>query len=450
MNDPIVAVATPRGRGGVGIVRVSGAGLAGWLAALTDRNIQPRQAQHCRFRDTDGTVIDQGILLFFPGPSSFTGEDVIELQAHGSPVVLDMLVRRLLHLGARPARPGEFSERAFLNGKLDLVQAEAVADLVAAESEAAARAAQASLQGEFSRRISTIRDVLIAQRVLLEAGLDFSDQDIELVAPAALAENLAALCSSIATLLAEATQGSLLREGFRVAIAGRPNVGKSSLMNALTGQDAAIVTDIPGTTRDVIREVVNIRGIPFHLFDTAGLRDSPEPVEREGMRRARAELARADRVLLVVDSQIEGDTETAVFIEQELAAHAARGHLSVILNKIDLSGVAPGQRERSPPLVALSAITGDGLDALRNHLVEVARGGSSSEGHFMARRRHLAALEAALASVRTAERLAGEAALPELLAEELRQAQRQLGGITGEFSSDDLLGEIFAGFCIGK
>jgi tRNA modification GTPase len=449
VTDPIVAVATPRGRGGVGIVRVSGRGLAGWLAALTDREVQPRRAVHCRFRDTDGTIIDEGILLFFPGPASFTGEDVIELQAHGSPVVLDLLVRRLQRLGARPARPGEFSERAFLNGKLDLVQAEAVADLVAAESETAARAAQASLQGEFSRRIFAIRDALIEQRVLLEAGLDFSDQDLELVTPATLAENLAALRASLTELLAAASQGSLLREGFRVAIAGRPNVGKSSLMNALSGRDTAIVTNIPGTTRDLIRETVDIRGIPFHLVDTAGLWESPEPVEREGIRRARAELARADWVLLVVDSGAEDDAQIAAFIAQELGAHAANRRLSIVLNKIDLSGMAPGRRDRSPPLVALSAVTGEGLDALRDHLIEVARGDTVTEGHFMARRRHLAALEAALASVRAAEQLAPEA-LPELLAEELRQAQRELGSITGEFSSDDLLGEIFAGFCIGK
>lgn len=449
VNDTIVAVATPPGRGGVGIVRISGSGLEAWLPALGGRRVRPREATHCRFRDTEGGVVDEGILLFFPAPASFTGEDVIELQAHGSPVVLDLLVRRALELGARPARAGEFSERAFINGKLDLVQAEAVADLVAADSEAAARAALASLQGEFSRRIEAIAEVLIELRVLLEAGLDFADEDIEPVALDSLSERLDELGTGIAGLAASARQGSLLREGFRVAITGHPNAGKSSLLNVLSGTDTAIVTAIPGTTRDLVRDSMILDGIPFHLVDTAGLRESLDPVELEGMRRAREELERADLVLLVVDSTQHGSDEVADLVARDFQDCAHAGRLVLVLNKIDLSGLAPGLSRETVPSVALSAATGAGMEALRCCLLEAARGESAREGAFMARRRHLAALEAALDHVREAQRLVAGAP-PELMAEELRQAHRELGSITGEFTSEDLLGAIFAGFCIGK
>lgn len=447
--ESIVAVATPKGRGGIGVVRISGSDLGSWLPRLIDRPVVPRRAVHGAFIDAGGALIDQGVLLFFPAPASFTGEDVIELQGHGSPVVMDMLVRRALELGARPARAGEFSERAFLNGKLDLVQAEAVADLVAAESEAAARAALRSLQGEFSRQVERIGEQLIQLRVLVEAGLDFSDQDIEFVAAEAMRQKLAALVAELTELMAKARQGSQLREGFRIAIVGRPNAGKSSLFNALSGLDAAIVTAAPGTTRDVMKEAVEFEGISFQLLDTAGLRESLDPIEREGMRRARDALANADQVLLVIDAQGDVAAETAAFLADELTGQEDPERLTLVLNKIDLSGHTPGRCALPLHAVAVSVATGAGMDVLRAHLVEIAVGGGSTEGQFMARRRHLAALAAAFAHLRSALDSV-ERVPPELIAEELRQAHQELGRITGTFGSDDLLGQIFSGFCIGK
>ena len=449
VNDTIVAIATPPGRGGVGIVRISGDRLAGWLPALVDRAVRPRQATHCRFLADDRAIIDEGLLLFFPGPGSFTGEDVIELQGHGSPVVLDLLVRRAVELGARVARPGEFSERAFLNGKLDLVQAEAVADLVAADSETAARAAQASLQGEFSRRIREVVEGLVAVRVLVEAGLDFSEEDIELASPEQLAMRLEDLEGRLTGLMGAARQGSVIREGLRVAIVGKPNAGKSSLLNALSGVDSAIVSALPGTTRDVVRDTVTLGGVAFQLFDTAGLRDTDDPVEREGVRRAHSEMDRADLVLLVVDSQVAEVRDAQALVPEEFAAYARAGRLTVVCNKIDLSLLTAGIAGSDPPVVAVSAVTGAGLEVLRNRLVEAAQVRGGTEGAFMARRRHLAALDKALGHLQQARRNLATL-LPELLAEELRQAQHALGSITGEFTSEDLLGEIFSGFCIGK
>ena len=447
--EPIVAVATPPGRGGIGIVRISGPGLKGWLGQLVDRSVAPRQATHARFVDGDGKTLDEGVLLYFPAPASFTGEDVIELQGHGSPVVMDLLIRRAIELGARPARPGEFSERAFLNGKLDLVQAEAVADLVAAESEAAARAALRSLQGDFSRRIEGIARQLIDLRVLLEAGLDFSDQDIEFASAEQVGERLVVLHQELGELIGQASTGALLREGFHVVIAGRPNAGKSSLLNALSGRDSAIVAALAGTTRDVVRDVVNLNGMVFHLSDTAGIRESPDPIEAEGMRRAREEFKRADLVLLVVESHATWEAELDEFVAGDFADQVASGRLLLVLNKIDLSGVAAGHHAREPPTIAVSAVSGAGMDVLRAHLGQVAGTCWGAQGQFMARRRHLAALASTQACVqRVLDTVDGHR--PELVAEELRQAQRELGSITGVFTSDDLLGEIFSDFCIGK
>lgn len=450
--DTIVAVATAPGRGGVGVVRISGASLDGLLPALCDRSIEPRRVVHCRFLDQDGSAIDAGIALYFRAPASFTGEDVIELQGHGGPVVMDMLVRRVLALGARLARPGEFSERAFLNGKLDLVQAEAVADLIAADSEAAARGAMRSLQGEFSKYIRVLTDQLVSLRVRVEAALDFPDEAInetEDIGP--LIAGIDALLKAFESLRASVRQGVVLRDGIRVAIAGRPNAGKSRLLNALSGQETAIVTEIPGTTRDVLRETIHLEGIPVHMVDTAGLRASNDQIEAEGIRRARGEIERADCVLLVVDSARErGAAEIDPLIAEEFAACAQNGRLTLVLNKADLSGLPIGKVEGPVPTLVVSASTGAGLDALRAHLISRARSDKVSTAEFLGRRRHLAALDTAENHVKRARLNAQECGGLELLAEELRQAQQELGTISGAFTTEDLLGEIFGAFCIGK
>lgn len=449
--DTIVAIATAPGRGGVGVVRISGASLHGLLPALCDRPIEPRRAVHCRFLDQDGRAIDEGIGLYFRAPASFTGEDVIELQGHGGPVVMEMLVRRVLALGARLARPGEFSERAFLNGKLDLVQAEAVADLIAADSEAAARGAMRSLQGEFSKHVHALTDELVRLRVQVEAALDFPDEEIgeaEGVGP--LMARLDALLMAFESLHASVRQGVVLRDGIRVAIAGRPNAGKSRLLNALSGQETAIVTEIPGTTRDVLRETIHLEGIPMHIVDTAGLRDSDDQIEAEGIRRARGEIERADCVLLVIDSARERvAAEVDLLVTEEFAVCAQNGRLTLVHNKADLSGLSVGRVEGSVPTLVVSASTGAGLDALRAHLISRAKGDSVSTGGFLGRQRHLAALAAAEDHVKRARSNMQGRGL-ELLAEELRQAQRELGAISGAFTTEDLLGEIFGAFCIGK
>lgn len=449
--DTIVAIATAPGRGGVGVVRISGASLHGLLPALCDRPIEPRRAVHCRFLDQDGRAIDEGIALYFRAPASFTGEDVIELQGHGGPVVMEMLVRRVLALGARLARPGEFSERAFLNGKLDLVQAEAVADLIAADSEAAARGAMRSLQGEFSKHIHTLTDELVRLRVQVEAALDFPDEEIgEADGVGPLMARIDALLMAFESLHASVRQGVVLRDGIRVAIAGRPNAGKSRLLNALSGQETAIVTEIPGTTRDVLRETIHLEGIPVHIVDTAGLRDSDDQIEAEGIRRARGEIERADCVLLVIDSARERvAAEVDPLITEEFAACAQNGRLTLVLNKADLSGLSVGWVEGPVPTLVVSASTGAGLDALRAHLISRAKGDSVATGEFLGRQRHLAALDVAEDHVRRARSSVQERGL-ELLAEELRQAQRELGAISGVFTTEDLLGEIFGAFCIGK
>lgn len=446
-SDTIAAVATAPGQGGVGIVRLSGVAVPDIARALFGRLPTPRYAALRRFCAADGTVIDQGLALYFPAPDSFTGEHVLELHGHGGPVVLDLLLARVLALGARPARAGEFSERAFLNGKLDLAQAEAVADLIAADTVQAARAAAGSLQGELSRRVHELVEALTILRMYVEAAIDFPDEEIDFLSDRVVAEQLAAIGARFDALQAGARQGCLLREGMTVVIAGRPNAGKSSLLNALAGQDSAIVTDIPGTTRDLLRERVQIDGLPLHVVDTAGLRDSVDPVEQEGIRRAWQAIAGADRLLLVVDDCVGwGEEEDAIM--GRLPESLAR---TVVHNKIDLSGRSPGvQGEPADPRVYLSLRSGEGLQALRDHLKSVVGYRASTQGIFMARRRHLDALIRARGHVDEGRRQLEANRAGELLAEELRQAQQVLGEITGEFTSDDLLGRIFSSFCIGK
>lgn len=442
-RDTIAAIATAPGAGAIGIVRLSGAGAARIARDLARLEPRPRHAHYATLRDDAGAVIDRGLLLWFPAPHSFTGEDVVELQVHGAPVLLARLLARCIELGARPARAGEFSERAFLNGKIDLAQAEAIADLIAAQSEAQARAALRSLEGAFSQRVHELLAALIALRLQVEAALDFPEEEIDFLGDGEILAQLDALRSALAELLAEAERGQRLRDGLHAVILGAPNAGKSSLLNALAGADRAIVTAVAGTTRDLLREAIRIDGVEITLVDTAGLRTAPDAIEAEGMRRARAELARADLVLLVVAPEDEDRLPT---LQRELPAGAA---VIVVHNKSDLadrSGHAPGVGEH----LHVSATGGAGLAELRAAIRRHAAPGEGSEGSFSARARHVAALvrvAAALASARA--RLLHERA-GELVAEELRLAQQALSEITGEFRADDLLGAIFAGFCIGK
>ena len=445
-DDTIAALATPPGRGGVGIVRISGPAAGDIAVSVLGRLPQPRQAEYLPFLAADGSVLDTGLALYFPNPHSFTGEDVLELQGHGGPVVMDLLLNRCFSLGARAARPGEFSERAYLNDKLDLAQAEAVADLIDAASAEAARLALRSLQGAFSQRVHALVDALTELRVYVESAIDFPEEEVDFLSDGAIANRLAAVQQRLAETQSQARQGSLLREGISVVIAGRPNAGKSTLLNALSGRESAIVTDVPGTTRDVLREHINIDGLPLHVIDTAGLRDAADAVEQEGVRRAWAEIQSADHILLLHAAGDDGDDG-----ELQAQLQSAGPPLTRVWTKIDLDG-SPPRRSETPQGVELwlSARTGAGLDALREHLKACAGFRSGGEGQFMARRRHLDALERArLHLERGSEQLHGAAA-GELLAEELRQAQRALGEITGDVSADELLGEIFSSFCIGK
>ncbi|MFV1972247.1 MAG: tRNA uridine-5-carboxymethylaminomethyl(34) synthesis GTPase MnmE [Thiohalobacterales bacterium] len=443
-TDTIAAIATPAGHGGVGMVRISGPDVPAIAHALLGKLPHARRAGLHDFCAADGALIDSGLALYFPAPASFTGEHVLELHGHGGPVVMDLLLQRVQELGARSARPGEFSERAFLNNKLDLAQAEAIADLIDSGTAQAARAAVRSLHGEFSRQVHALLEQLIRLRSHVEAAMDFPDEEIDFLADRQLADRLRGLQQQVDTVHAAAQQGRLLRDGMTLVICGRPNAGKSSLLNALAGHDAAIVTDVPGTTRDVLREHIQIDGLPLHIIDTAGLHDSPDPVELHGMQRTRRELGNADHALLVIDDQA-GFTDADAAILEALPAGVAHTR---IFNKIDLSGRCPGAVE-DRYAVAISAHTGSGLEALRAHLKQCAGFTAQPEGGFSARRRHLDALERAAqhvqAGARQLERQAGE-----LLAEELRQAQQALNEITGEFTSDDLLGRIFSDFCIGK
>lgn len=441
-RDAIAAIATGTARAGVGVVRVSGAELAPMARALLGRAPRPRRAEYTRFRDADGEVIDDGLLLWFPAPQSYTGEDVIELQGHGNPVLLHALLRRCLALGARLARPGEFTERAFLEGKLDLAQAEAVSDLIAAGSEAAVRAARRSLDGEFSRRVDAVVEGLTTLRVWIEAALDFPEEEIDFLAAPALAQRVDGVSAELATLRRAAEHGKRLMDGLHVVILGAPNAGKSSLLNALAGEDRAIVTEIAGTTRDLLRETIRIDGVELTLVDTAGLRPACDPVEQEGIRRARQELAKADLVLALLDDRHAERDRLA--LQPELPAAAVWW----LHNKCDLTGQPPTSEERSDGWhLWLSARRGEGLAALRERLQQAA--GEGVAGTFSARQRHLDALAESAERLEFARnRLASGQA--ELAAEELRLAQDRLGEITGRVDADALLGRIFADFCIGK
>nr|WP_211167339.1 tRNA uridine-5-carboxymethylaminomethyl(34) synthesis GTPase MnmE [Aromatoleum evansii] len=444
MPDTIAAVATAPGRGGIGVIRVSGAALVPMARALTGKTPEPRTAGFARFLDGEGRAIDEGLLLYFPAPNSFTGEDVLELQGHGGPVVMQMLLARCVELGARLAEPGEFSRRAFLNGKMDLTQAEAVADLIEASTVAAARSALRSLSGAFSDEMHRITDALIDLRMLVEATLDFPEEEVEFLEKARALERLVGIRSQLVDVLDRARQGALLRTGMNVVLVGRPNVGKSSLLNCLAGEERAIVTEIAGTTRDALRETIAIEGIPIHVIDTAGLRETEDPVEKIGVERTWREIGRADVILRMVDAR-SGEGEPDEAIDAALPAGVER---ITVHNKIDLCGMAPERREAEGRVaVYLSAQRGEGVDLLRAELLRVAGWHAHGEDVVLARERHLAALRAALGHVEAAQL---QSAALELFAEELRQAQERIGEITGEFTADDLLGVIFSRFCIGK
>lgn len=444
-TDIIAAIATAPGRGGIGVVRISGPRLESFIAGLIRKPLSPRRATLTDFVDAQRLAIDQGIALYFPAPHSYTGQDVLELHGHGGPMVLQLLLKRCLELGARLAQPGEFTRRAFLNDKIDLAQAESVADLIDAATAEAARSALRSLQGAFSRRIEELLEALVELRALVEAALDFPDEDVEFIKQADGLGKLSVLQDRLQEVLSASQRGSLLREGMRVVLAGQPNVGKSSLLNRLAGEELAIVTDIPGTTRDAIRQSISIEGVPVHVIDTAGLRPSSDPVERLGIERTWKAIEDADLVVLLVDAR-QGEAAADREIMGRLPAALPRLR---VMNKIDLlSRPAAFEGGRDAGTVWLSARTGDGVDLLRGALLEaVGWHSGSGEGLFMARERHLQALQLAKTHL---ERATHEIANLELFAEELRLVQQALSSITGQFTSDDLLGEIFSRFCIGK
>ncbi|SHE21767.1 tRNA uridine-5-carboxymethylaminomethyl(34) synthesis GTPase MnmE [methanotrophic endosymbiont of Bathymodiolus puteoserpentis (Logatchev)] len=443
-QDTIAAIATPPGNGGIGIIRISGNNALSIAQQLINKTLQPRHAHYASFYEPDGTIIDSGLALFFPNPASFTGEDTVEIQGHGGSVVLDMLLRRILSLGARLANPGEFSERAFLNGKLDLAQAEAIADLIASSTEQSARSAQRSMQGIFSEQINFFVEELIELRIYVEAAIDFVDEEIDFLSDGIVENRIIRLLQSIQAILATAQQGRLLRDGMTVVLAGKPNAGKSSLLNALAGHDAAIVTDIAGTTRDVLKERIQIDGMPLHIIDTAGLRESDNSIEQEGVRRAHAEILKADKILLLIDVN-DPEPET---ISKTLPSNI---NITKIYNKIDLLKIQPKiTKNENGTQIYLSVKQDIGMDLLKQHLKQSVGFDSTTDNVFIARRRHIEVLSKGKQFVQNAlEQLQNNRA-GELVAEDLRQAQNHLSEITGEFTSDDLLGKIFSSFCIGK
>lgn len=447
MTETIAAIATPPGKGGIGIVRVSGPAVPALIGRYFERPLPPRRAELRAFRDRGGEILDRGIAIFFEAPHSYTGEHVLELQAHGGPVVLSLLLQRMLELGARHARPGEFTERAFLNDKMDLAQAEAVIDLINSSSEQAARAAARSLQGAFSQTVQQLKERLIRLRMHIEAALDFPEEEIDFLADTELTRNMQELQQQLTSVRRSLRVGRLLKEGLSVLILGRPNAGKSSLLNRLAGREAAIVTEIAGTTRDVLREHIHIEGVPLHIIDTAGLRDSDDPVEREGVKRAWAEVEQADHVLLIIDDRAGISTEE----EKIMRALPPAKPFDLIRNKIDLSGRVPFVESGSDQhkTIGLSAKTGAGIELLSAHLKETIGSGQTLENAVTARQRHVNAIGEVEQHVDlAAEQL--RARNGELAAEELKLAQQALNRITGEFGSDELLGEIFSSFCIGK
>ena len=443
-TDTICAIATPPGRGGIGIVRVSGVQAFSIAKTISKKELPIRKASFAAFHDAQDQVIDEGLLIAFAAPHSFTGENVVELQGHGGPVVMDMLLNRCVQLGARIARPGEFSERAFLNDKIDLTQAEAIADLIDSQTQTAARLAVRSLQGEFSQRIQGLLEALIQLRSYVEAAIDFPEEEIDFLSDGRIQKDLNTIIQRLVKLQQNAQHGRVIREGMTLVIAGRPNAGKSSLLNALVGEDSAIVTDIPGTTRDVLREHIQIDGMPVHIMDTAGLRDSQDQVEQLGIQKAKQEIEKADRVLWIYDGS-QGDDGADL---EEIPKHIP---VTYIYNKADLSGQPIGYlADETQITLVISAKQGLGIDLLKQHLKQSMGVSEQNEGQFMARRRHLEALEKAAQQLQQGQQALDNHLAGELLAEDLRLCQQTLSEITGEFSADDLLGEIFSSFCIGK
>ncbi len=451
-QSTIAAIATPPGRGGIGVIRVSGPKVPEVAKALLDQVLKPRYAQYARFLAADQTTIDEGLALYFPAPHSFTGEEVLELQGHGGPIILDVLLQRILSLNVEQARPGEFSERAFLNGKMDLVQAEAIADLIDAASQQAARSALRSLQGEFSTTIHQLVAAVTELRMHVEAAIDFPTEEIDFLADQRIAQKLNEMLATLTAVEKTAQQGVMLRDGMNVVIAGRPNAGKSSLLNRLSGQDTAIVTEIPGTTRDILRSHIQLDGLPLHIIDTAGLRISTDPVEKEGILRAQKEIQQADHILLVLDST-QGMTSDFIELFTEMAmSPIAAEKLTLVHNKIDILKITPDitQLPTGSWQLKISAKTGLGIDLLRSHLKSCLGFSTTTENTVSARRRHLTALAQAKRHLNNAHQQLHDFHAGELMAEELRLAQNALGEITGTVLPDDLLGKIFSSFCIGK